>query len=81
MAKLILGGHLSSCSTFFENKPDEICSHLSKKSVLRPISAKITSIGKGKEKASAEEKRKQAIYGCTLSFYNCYLAENLKKVV
>ena len=61
MAKLTLGGHLPSCSRFFENKPDEICSHLSKKSVLRPISAKITSIGKGKEKASAEERRKQAM--------------------
>ena len=42
MAKLILGGHLPSCSRFFENEPNEICEPFELKRVLRPISSKIT---------------------------------------
>ena len=85
MAKLTLGGHLPSCSRFFENEPDEICEPFELKRVLRPISSKIT-LAQEKEKRKKKEREgskpggeEEKGNGCTLSFYNCYLAEDLKK--
>ena len=52
---------------FFENQPNEICSHLSKR--------RHSNKGKGKQKRKSEEKerrRREKNNGCTLSFYNSY---------
>ena len=52
---------------FFENQPNEICIHLSKR--------RHSNKGKGKQKRKSEEKerrRREKNNGCTLSFYNSY---------
>ena len=73
-----------SCSRFFENEPDEICEPFELKRVLRPISSKIT-LAQEKEKRKKRARRKQARrrrgkrQWLHSQFYNCYLAEDLKK--
>ena len=73
-------------SQFFENQPNEICSHLSEKAskgmFFKPEKLQNHSNeGKGKEKEKErgegkEETKKRN--GCTLSFYNSYFGD--KKV-
>ena len=66
---------------FFENQPNEICSHLSEK-VSKGWSEMLQNYrneGKGKEKKKQrgegkEEKRKKS-NGCARSFYNSYSGE------
>ena len=75
--------YLCMCSRFFENQPNEICSHLSEKPskgrFLNPDKLQNhTNEGKEKEKKKEpggrkEEKRKSN--GCTLSFYNGYFGD------
>ena len=71
-------------SRFFENQPNEICSHLSEKAskgrFLKPEKLQNHSNeGKGKEKKKErgegkEEKKKSN--GYTLSFYNSYFGDS-----
>ena len=71
-------------SRFFENQPNEICSHLSEKAskgrFLKPEKLQNHSNeGKGKEKKKErgegkEEKKKSNDY--TLSFYNSYFGDS-----
>ena len=75
-------------SRFFENQPNEICSHLSEKASkgrffgLDKLQIKITLTKKKerrKRKSEEEEmRRRETSNGCTLSFYNGYF--NLKVV-
>ena len=44
MAKLTLGGHLPSCSRFFENEPGEICRPFEFKKGFAPDNSKITLV-------------------------------------
>ena len=77
------------CSRFFENQPNEICSHLSEKaSKSRFLNSKIIVTNKEKErrKRKSEEKergRRKTNNGCTLSFYNTYSGDSFwpKKTV
>ena len=73
---------------YFENQPNEICSHLSEK-VSKGTSLKPEKLqnhcneGKGKEKKKEREERKEKkrkkTNGCNLSFYNSYFGEGKKK--
>ena len=67
-------------SRFFENQPNEICSHLSEKAskgrFLKPEKLQNHSNeGKGeekkKERGEGEEEKKKS-NDCTVSFYNSY---------
>ena len=67
-------------SRFFENQPNEICSHLSEKAskgrFLGPEKLQNHSNkGKGKEKKKERREGKEETKksnGCTLGFYNSY---------
>ena len=72
---------------FFENQPNELCSHLSEKGVKRqgfflgPISSKIT-VTKEKErrkrKSEEEERRRREKSNfSTRSFYNGYFGDTV----
>ena len=54
-------------SRFFENQPNEICSHLSEKA----SKGKFFGLHKLQKKSQEEERRsRERSNGCTLSFYN-----------
>ena len=73
-------------SRFFENQPNEICSHLSEKAskgrFLKPEKLQNHSNeGKGKEKKKErgegkEEKRKKKQWFHSLNFYNSYFGDS-----
>ena len=73
--------HISS--RFFENQPNEICSHLSEKPskgrFFKPDELQYhTNEGKGRRKRKSEEeekRRREKSNGCTLSFYNGYFGD------
>ena len=71
-------------SRFFENQPNEICSHLSEKAskgMFHKPKKLIVTKEKEKRKRKSEEKerrRRKTSNGCTLSFYNSYFGD--KKV-
>ena len=80
---------LSISSRFFENQPNEICSHMlekaSKGRFLGPISSKII-VTKEKERRKRkneeeERRRRDKSNGCTLSFYNGYFGRKTKTVI
>ena len=66
---------------FLKTSLTKFASHLFKKDFVPDKLENHTSKGKGKEKRRARRKhaRRRRGNGCTLSFYNCYLAEDLKK--
>ena len=77
-------------SRFFENQPNEICSHLSEKAskdtFLRLEKLQNHSNeGKGKEKkkerGEGKEEKKKKSNGCTLSFYSSYFVGHAQKVL
>ena len=73
-------------SRFFENQPNEICSHLSEKASKGrfPKTEKLqnhSNEGKGKEKKKEqregkEEKRKKKQWFHSLNFYNSYFVDS-----
>ena len=71
-------------SQFFENQPNEICSHLSEKASkgmfhkpkkLQNHSNKGKGKEKKKERGEAKEEKKKKPNGFTLSFYNSYFED------
>ena len=72
-------------SRFFENQPNEICSHLSEKAsketFLRPENGSKIIVTKEKEKEKNKERgegkeEKKKSNGYTLSFYNSYVGDS-----
>ena len=72
-------------SQFFENQPNEICSHLgekaSKVTFFKPEKLQNHSDeGEGKEKkkerGEGKEEKKKKSNGCTLRFYNSYFGDS-----
>ena len=68
-------------SRFFENQPNEICSHFSEKvskgRFLKPENGSKITVTKEKEKrkrksdgGDQERRRRKKSNGCTLNFYN-----------
>ena len=77
--------YVCMCRRFFENQPNEICSHLSEKPskgrfLIPDKLQNHTNEGKGKErkkrKSQEEEwRRREKNNGCTLGFYNGYFGD------
>ena len=73
-------------SRFFENQPNEICSHLrdtrQKTGFMGPISSKITLTKekerrKGKNKKEERRRRKKAMVALLVFFYNRYFGDKV----
>ena len=65
------------CGRVFENKPNEICSHLSEKGLDKHQDHSSEGKGTEKEKEGGRRKKekKKKSNGCTLSFYNGYFGD------